>query len=91
MDLWAFEVAYERGSLVHRRPFVGLSQPRSAPFLEPFWGIFLSKVDKPDANQLLNTPTKGLAWTPLRKTIQELPPKMPIPYSRTMPQVMQWT
>ena len=23
---------------VHRRPFVGLSQPRSAPFLEPFFG-----------------------------------------------------
>ena len=34
----------------HRRPFVGLSQPRSAPCLEPFCGKFLSKVEKPDGN-----------------------------------------
>jgi len=32
----------------HGRPFVGLSQPRSASFLEPFCGKMLSKVDKPD-------------------------------------------
>ena len=32
--------------LNHRRPFVGLSQPRSAPFLEPFCEKLLSKVDK---------------------------------------------
>jgi hypothetical protein len=35
---------------LHRRPFVGLSQTRSAPFLEPFCGEFSSKVDKPIEN-----------------------------------------
>ena len=34
----------------YRRHFEGLSQPRSAPFLEPFCGKLLSKVDKTDGN-----------------------------------------
>jgi hypothetical protein len=37
----------------HRRPFVGLSQPRSASFMEPFYGKLWSKIDKSDQNQLL--------------------------------------
>ena len=43
-----FSVTWLSAPMPHRRPFVGLSQPRSASFLEPFCGKLLSKVDKPD-------------------------------------------
>ena len=46
----------------HRRPFVGLSQPRSAPFLEQFCGKLPSKVDKPGESTFWYNPPKRLAW-----------------------------
>jgi len=56
--------------MVHERPFVGVSRPRSWSRYPVFGGKWRQKVDKPAENLLLKYPTKGLEWCQKRRTWQ---------------------